>query len=547
MSSFKQHYCELRRDKLRNRHLKPDASLKDRFVAFYFNIIRPHPDNYVIKSLFRSNYAVQQEIRRHYRSKYWYIIHPGSRFAYYKAFLLFALIIIDLMLKPAIATFTGFKPERHRIMRAISVLLDVIMLTWCISNFFCGYVSSKTGTIVLDGKKIAKKYLSTYCLFDFLASVSLNVYYFDESDNLTAMTHVARYLCLCRSIRLITLITRLKQYLEARNYVQYGLLPFLIIITAYTLHIFTLLHYYLLHELLKTELIKEGWVNSITGKGTNILKKYLMSFWVTSRIFYNTGNLLSVTHDWEYLLNCLMLTVGHVNGLIITSMLLRIFQLSGISEMKYQTMIREVEDYSHQSNLPIKLKKKLMLFYERKYKGHYLSEVNIQESLTEAIKTQMKQYECHKQMKEILILQNLPQDVIFNIWLRSKHEFYLENDVVFVAEQTLDSIYFISSGSLALFLLNGTEFERHIHDGDILGDMGYIHNKKTLYGAVAIEVTEVLRLPIEDLEKIFESCRDFKEIFLTSAAWKLKKVHATDDFIISAVDKPILDEKKLRK
>lgn len=543
---FKNHYCELRTDKLYKR-LRPGASFRERINLRYFHLVAANYDFAFTRSMFRSNFALKQEIRRHYRSKYWYVIHPCSKFAHYFSWTSFFLIILDLSMKPMTAYFTGFDPDKHRIQRTAAVVFDVIMLIYCLINFFCGYILPNTNEVILDGRAIVKRYLRTFFFFDLFASLSFNIYYVDEHTDNDLLKHFTRSLCLLRSARLVTIINKFRDAFKLNNRIEYALLPFVIQLVTYQLHVLTLIHYYIVHELyVKHVIIDRGaWIMTITGKKMLPIRKYLTTSWVTAKLFYRLGNLIYATNDWEHLISTIVMLMGTMTALIVTSILLRIFQLSGITEMKYQAMFNELNDYSLRKELPIPLKKKLLLFYERKFDGRYLIEERVLESLTQSIKDQVFHYDCLKQTKEITLLKNLPQDIIYNLWYRTTQELYLENDVLFKLNEDIEAIYMISSGSIALIMENGVEYERHLRDGDVLGEMSYVYNKKALYAAIAVEVTAVLRLSVGDLEELFVESREFKEAFMTSAAWKLKKTRTIDD--LTNNDKRFIERKTVRK
>ena len=66
-------------------------------------------------------------------------------------------------------------------MKAFHLFIDVWFIIDVVLNFRTGYVDH--GVMVMDQKKIAKKYLSTYFLIDFVASVPWE--YFLEGTNST--------------------------------------------------------------------------------------------------------------------------------------------------------------------------------------------------------------------------------------------------------------------------------------------------------------------------------------------------------------------------
>lgn len=78
---------------------------------------------------------------------------------------------------------------------------------------------------------------------------------------------------------------------------------------------------------------------------------------------------------------------------------------------------------------------------------------------------------------------------------------FLPNDVIFIAGMPANTLYFIVSGTVAIYTTKGRELF-HIHDGEHFGEMELILTyikQETLCSCVAVDITECLRINKEDL------------------------------------------------
>ncbi|CAH1991573.1 unnamed protein product [Acanthoscelides obtectus] len=136
-------------------------------------------------------------------------------------------------------------------------------------------------------------------------------------------------------------------------------------------------------------------------------------------------------------------------------------------------------------NLPKDIRIRLLKYYECKLQKSYFREAEIMNSLSERLKMEMFLHFAMKLVQNNPILKILPASVLSILISKMKAETYLADDVIVSVGKPHENIYFISSGTVAVFNMNDHELD-HLEDGY---DFGLDQGKN--YDYVAMETSEV--------------------------------------------------------
>lgn len=162
------------------------------------------PKNPQSKSILKSTALIRREEARHLR-RYYYMIHPFSQ-----AKATWELIMIVVLWGQFITMPIGlgtFIPIREVLWsKAICNFLSYIDV---ILTFFTGYVDVKSNRVVLDSKKICKKYLLTFFFADIISSFPYSlVFRLAKASTI----HTCKYFYYLRLVRLPTLVTYMQRF-----------------------------------------------------------------------------------------------------------------------------------------------------------------------------------------------------------------------------------------------------------------------------------------------------------------------------------------------
>jgi len=139
-----------------------------------------------------------------------FLIHPDSRYRLWWDLITAIYVVYLIWLVPFSIGFEQWYPSTG--LKSFNVIIDVWFIIDVILNFRTGYVDH--GVMVMDQKKITAKYLQTYFLVDFVASVPWELFLgeFESSDRkslkLVKYFKVPKLMRISRMIRFFSKYTR---------------------------------------------------------------------------------------------------------------------------------------------------------------------------------------------------------------------------------------------------------------------------------------------------------------------------------------------------
>ncbi|KAI4454991.1 i[[h]] channel isoform e [Holotrichia oblita] len=156
--------------------------------------------------------------------------------------------------------------------------------------------------------------------------------------------------------------------------------------------------------------------------------------------------------------------------------------------------MNQVRQYMRHKQLPLPMQRRLLDYYEYRFRETYFRENTIFPTISERLRKDMNTYICMNLIKCVPILKDLPPLVRANIVPCLRPEVFLPNDIIIKAGTMGDCMYFIYSGTVAVYTPTGKEV-CHLQDGGYFGEMSLIaKDSKRIANVVAIETTEVYRL-----------------------------------------------------
>lgn len=103
---------------------------------------------------------------------------------------------------------------------------------------------------------------------------------------------------------------------------------------------------------------------------------------------------------------------------------------------------------------------------------------------------------------QVFFFKNLEPDELLGIMAVSRRERYTMGQRVFEAGAPSDSFYIVKSGSV--MVKNGPIVLATLAIGDTIGEMSFVDHGARSATVAAIEETELLKIPFDTLEKLFE-------------------------------------------
>ena len=163
------------------------------------------------KDYFRSTTALSSEKRRQVYGCPSYVIHPYSALSVYVEIVMFFLWTYCYIADPLMVAFADVD-ELASAKEVLNLLVMLILLVHLAACFVTGYQITKTKEVILEPKRIVRKYLATYFLVDLLGSLPFyHVCLAIDLDVDELFFSLVRCTHLLRVFRLVTCMQYLKQ------------------------------------------------------------------------------------------------------------------------------------------------------------------------------------------------------------------------------------------------------------------------------------------------------------------------------------------------
>ncbi|XP_074034565.1 potassium/sodium hyperpolarization-activated cyclic nucleotide-gated channel 2 isoform X2 [Leptinotarsa decemlineata] len=468
------------------------------------NIVLVSPDNPGASKYFRSERALRDEKQRQLNIKCPWVIHPLSKFrAWYEMFLI-VLYFSTLLFKPVDASFAN-SVTLFNGYREMSITLDMLCWIDIFFNFWTGYDTSSIHGIELRPNRIAKHYMwSPFFICDVLSSIPRNLaYYIVEFPNrpILGVINVLSLLKFSRIFTLINLIHRTSQYLQIRSrgavfIISASLVTFLVIhwLSCFQFLIPRLTGIYFASTI---GVNRESWIYK---HGINE-KKWSARY---SHCFFK----------------------GSAEILVILAMH---FLNSRNMEIKFVEIINQVEEYMAQKQLPFDLRKRIIQFYNFKYQKKYFKDTMITNMFSSRLRKEVNVHLCKSLISSVPLFSELSMEEAGTLVTKFTPEIFLPKDTILLAASKSDTLYFISSGTVALYTHSGQEI-CHLQDGGFFGEICLIlKSHMSQITVVAIEITQIYKLKKADFDQCFSHRKDIYHRIIRHAESSLKTVRSMEE------------------
>lgn len=236
-----------------------------------------------------------------------------------------------------------------------------------------------------------------------------------------------------------------------------------------------------------------AWYESGTFSELGMFGKYISCVFKSIKTLLGTGFLqdLKATMYFDKVYASTLSFVGNMSLYITTA---RIFQIvSGLqsSSLKYVEIMVQLDKYLSRIRLPETTKEKLRTNYDYMFCKRYFNEQEILRTIPLSLRQEVMVHNTKNLVEKSLFFANLPTFLIMRIISVLSIELYFEGDVIFDVGEVGTAVYFITSGTVAMYTPNGREIY-HITDGEYFGEMLFLSEdyKYRFAKTVAVEMTE---------------------------------------------------------
>lgn len=526
MKRFKKHECELysrKGHKYFNKYKHWYVKIFEMIVKF--RSLWEH--HYRVRIIFRSRAAIENEKKRHMKSKYKYVIHPFSKLCLTRSVINTTLWLILFFHDLWLVSYDQGRLVYYRRFAFWYATINIYFLCDCVLNFISGYISTKTREVIIEPKLIIKRYLTTYFFFDFISSIPYLMIVSAMNLNNRKIISILEWLHVLRSARIISVLTSARDclnFFDLRNI--YFLIATTVFIVIYQLNFFVCLLYYLPETLREDLNYDKIWLDYSEARLIKTpLATYVGTLLITMNCYLRIGKGNSYfTNELEYGLVIVIFVCGFITDCSIVAFFMTRISASNASEAVYQQLIAQAKPFVNTNRLfNYEIDALLRSYYTAVYGGKYFDTNNIFRTFSRTIQKELMLHECRLIFDHMKIFNDLPKDIIELILLKTKKEYYLTGDVIMTHLHELENVFLISYGTIAVYHKFGVEL-CHYYDGDIIGESAVIDNRKCDKIYIACETCEVLLVDLASVKEILQKSPLLKDRFVQSALAKERRL-----------------------
>ncbi|XP_057652736.1 potassium/sodium hyperpolarization-activated cyclic nucleotide-gated channel 2-like [Diorhabda carinulata] len=507
-----------------------DVKKKSKLTKWWLKFLLISEDHPLVSSYFKSKKEIHMEKLRHIRSGYTYVIHPLSKFRYIYEIYLLVYYILVVYINPLDVGVTYEKIKPIHLM--ISRIVDVLTMIDIIITFFSGFIVSKTKTIELRPFNIARNYIvGPFFIFDLMGSSKVILYAIIKKQPLILIGFI-NICCLCRSIRIWTLmksINKLFMFLHVKS--KTTLFTFCsVLLVFFTMH-------FLACFLVGIEIIRKYNFVASDSRNNSIITNIYDVY--PDFTFRSSAYIFGITVPKEYLNEMdtiedyLFVIFTYVIGKILMISTWLIIALSILStrstNIKFQKVLKEVEEYMIQKKLPPNLRTNIISYYNFKYQESYFKEDLIQFILPDNLRKDINLGICKYLVNNVSIFEHLKYEEVIEIVEVLIPEIFLPKDYIIQYGEIGESMYFIASGTVAVYTYSGKEI-CHLEDGAYFGEISLVmKDQKRTANIHAIETSHIYKLRKTDFQKIFSKHQKIFKKITRGAEKRLKHIMRVEE------------------
>ncbi|XP_032809545.2 uncharacterized protein LOC116942086 [Petromyzon marinus] len=508
----------------------------------FSTMLQPGVNKFSLR-MFGSQKAVEREQERVKLAGLW-IIHPYSDFRFYWDLTMLLLMVGNLIIIPVGITF--IKEETTTPWIIFNVVSDTFFLVDLVLNFRTGIVVEDNTDIILDPRKIKRKYLRTWFLVDFLSSIPVDYIYlivqrgFDSDVYKTAralrIVRFAKILSLLRLLRLSRLIRYIHQW-EEIFHMTYDLASAVMRIFNLIGMMLLLCHWdgclQFLVPMLQ-DFPKDCWV------ALNGMQNVTWEIQYTNSLFKAMSHMLCIGYGqqapvgmsdvWLTMLSmivgatCYAMFVGHATALI---------QSLDSSRRQYQEKYKQVEQYMCFHKLPGELRQRIHEYYEHRYQGKMFDEDNILGELNEPLRESIVNFNCRKLVASMPMFANADSNFVTAMLTKLRFEVFQPGDFI-VREGTVGKkMYFIQHGVVSI--ITKANKETKLADGSYFGEICLLTKGRRTASVRANTYCRLFSLSVDHFNEVLEEYPMMRRAFETVAIDRLDRIGKKNSILLHKV------------
>ena len=437
----------------------------------------------------------------------WWIIHPYSHFRrQWDLFMIVCLMYVALML-PFVIGFEVSYGERSPIY-ALDRIADACFILDVGLNYVTGYTSNDRSRVVLEPRRVAWHYTTTWMPLDVIASVPFDlIFVADDEGSSGGAYRGAKFVRVAKLLRLVKLfrmlrLNRILHRLERRLSIKYGLWQ----VIKFAFAVACLAHWqacawFLLHVLENRGDGGITWVEALAdGQGGTSLDlkprfaQYVTCvYWsITTMTTIGYGDVVPSNRDERLFTVCAELAGSCVflYGLTQVTQLIANFN---VADVEFQRLMDQANEYFEFRNIPLPLRVKVREFFHYKRAGSlFHAEDELLSHLSDDIRVEVQLWSMRDVLNAVPFLREADERFVKLIVERLVRKVYAPREIVVRQGDVGHEMYFVAHGEVEV--IAGGRRVAYLNEGAMIGEIAVAMRTRRTATVRTVTFTELLAL-----------------------------------------------------
>lgn len=496
------------------------------YFRFYQWIRKPfliNPNHPYTQNALKSKTIINRELSRQLITTK-FIIHPFSSFNLIWEVIMTIIYFIAFIVHP----FEIFYLNKAHNTLTISTseylidLVDLICIIDVLLKFSTGIYDKNKNQIFLNWRIIWITYLKFYFWIDALSSIPTTFLIHSEildksylicfgKDKLyfSCLWDVVSLLSSLKLMRLSTFLEYLNKILTERFTIKkYSMkLIKVVLVLLFLLHWISCLEMTVVRfALFETDLnlrIRSSWNDWEEFWLSSPIEKYLHCFYRSTFDICLFGHFTRNNLNYEDMLLEIFLTfVGFYLKAYLLAQIIMFVRNVYSASVKFHQSRYQLQAFMRHQQLRSVFQKKLLNYYDYTHQKKYYKELEIFQLLGKQLKFEIIEYTCSQLIESVHLFSSIPKEILKELIKSLRSEIYLKNDLIVNSGSTGETMYFICTGTVAVYTSTGREVV-HLEDGAHFGEIALLlENETRSANVVAVEICELFALDRSDFMKL---------------------------------------------
>lgn len=353
-------------------------------------------------------------------------------------------------------------------------IVDIFFLVDIVLTFFVAYIDPTTQLLVLDSKKIAKRYLLTWFLMDVASTIPFEALglLFTGKHQSGISYSVLGMLRFWRIRRVKKFFKRLEKDIRFKYF--WVRCAWLLSVTLFLVHCAGCLCY-----LLADRYPHEGktWLGTAnpnfreTSLGTRYISAMYWSITTMTTVGYgdmhavNTLEMMFVIFFMLFNLGLTAYIIGNMTNLVVEGTR---------RTMEFRNSIETASNFVNRNHLPPRLKEQIIAYMCLRFKAESLNQQEVMEQLPKSICKSIRQHLFLPTVEKVYLFKGVSRENLLILVADMKAEYIPPKEDVILHNEAPEDVYIIVSGEVEI-IASEMEKERVVwtlKSGDMFGEVG---------------------------------------------------------------------------